>query len=93
MIATDVVAVTTDVVTANVAVVAPAATVTLAGTTADASLLDSVTTAPPEGALPESVTVPVEPVPPTTLEGLTDTDASVAGTTVTARLAVCVAPP
>ena len=81
MIATDVVAVTTDVVTANVAVVAPAATVTLAGTIADASLLDSVTTAPPEGALPESVTVPVEPVPPTTLEGLsvTETEGVLAG--------------
>ena len=71
MIVTAVDAVTADVATANVAVVAPAATVTLAGTVAaDVLLLDSVTTAPPDGALAESLTIPVEPVPPTTLEGL-----------------------
>ena len=93
MIITDVDAVTTDVVTANVAVVAPAATVTLTGTVADALLLDSVTTAPPEGAAAVSVTVPVEPDPPTTLAGLRARDASVAGTGFTARLAVCVALP
>jgi hypothetical protein len=71
---------------ANVAVVAPASTLTLAGTCAAALLLESVTTAPPEGAAPLSVTVPVEPVPPITLAGFTDTDESVtviAGVTVT----------
>src|SRR5262249_1387731 len=56
-------------VTSNAAVRAPAATVTLAGTVASAVLpLVSVTTAPPAGALPLSVTVPTE-VP------LGDTDA------------------
>jgi hypothetical protein len=67
---TDVDLVTAVVVTVNVAVVAPAGTVTLAGTVADALLLVSVTTVPPEGAGPFSVTVPVEEVPPFTLDGL-----------------------
>ena len=40
----------TVVVTAKVAEVAPARTVTLAGTAAAALLLESVTTAPPAGA-------------------------------------------
>ncbi|MCK7490004.1 MAG: hypothetical protein MZU79_07120 [Anaerotruncus sp.] len=49
------------VVAAKVAAVAPAGTVTVAGTWAAAVLLDvSVTTAPPAGAGPLSVTVPVE---------------------------------
>src|SRR6266403_6413110 len=56
--------------TANVAVVAPAATVTLEGTVAAAVLLlESATVAPPAGAGPLSVTVPVEEFPPTTLVG------------------------
>ena len=62
---------TIDVFTANVALVLPAATVTLAGTLAAPLLLDSVTCAPPAGAGPLSVTVPVEDcTPPTTLLGL-----------------------
>jgi hypothetical protein len=65
------------VVTANVALVAPPATVTLDGTVAaDVLSLDSDTTAPPAGAGPLSVTVPVEEVPPTTVDGLTATEAS-----------------
>ena len=59
------------VVTANVAVVAFAATVTVAGTVAiEVLLLVSATTAPPDGALPDSVTVPVEELPPVTKVGL-----------------------
>lgn len=72
--------VTADVVTANVALVAPAAMVTLAGTVATAVLLlVSATTAPPLGAAAVSVAVPVAPLPPTTVEGLTATPDIVAG--------------
>jgi hypothetical protein len=63
---TAVTAVTVEVVTLNVAVVAPAATVTLAGTVADALLDASVTTRPPAGAADDNVTVPVLAVPPVT---------------------------
>ena len=59
-----VVAVTTLVVTAKVAEEAPAATVKLVGVTALVVLEDNVTTNPPAGAGPSSVTVPVEVVPP-----------------------------
>jgi hypothetical protein len=56
-------------------------------------LLESVTTAPPEGAAPFSVTVPVEPIPPVTLAGFTDTDESVAvATGVTVKVADRVVP-
>jgi hypothetical protein len=61
------------VVTVNVALAAPAAIVTLAGTPAMAVLLlDSVTTAPPDGADPVSVTVPCDELPPVTVAGLSD---------------------
>ena len=63
-------AVTVLVVTVKVALVAPAATVTLAGTPASAVLLlASATTAPPEGAALVSVTLPCEVPPPVTLLG------------------------
>jgi hypothetical protein len=62
------------VVTVKVALLAPAATVTLAGTVAAAVLLESETTAPPEGAALVNVTVPVDELPPTTLVGFTDTE-------------------
>jgi len=53
--------VTSDVFTLNVAVVALAGIVTLPGTVATRILLlDSVTTAPPVGAGPLKVTVPVD---------------------------------
>ena len=68
-------ALTTLVVTENVALVAPAATVTLAGTWATVVLLlESTTCAPPVGAGPLSVTMPVEEFPPVTLAGLTASD-------------------
>jgi len=82
-------AVTALVLTVKVALVAPAASVTLEGTLAAAVLvLESATCAPPAGAAPLNVTVPVEDcVPPITLVGLSVSDESVtagggAGTTV-----------
>jgi hypothetical protein len=76
---TDVEAVTLLVLTVNIALLAPAATVTLAGTVAAAVLpLERETTAPPLGAGPLRVTVPVEGVPPVTLSGLSATEESVA---------------
>src|SRR3989454_10164604 len=57
------------VVTVNVVLVAPAGTVTLPGTVAAVLLLDRVTDAPPAGAGPFSVTVPVELPPPVTVVG------------------------
>jgi len=62
--------VTALVLTVNVALLAPAATVTLAGTVAvGVLLLERETAAPPVGAGPLSVTVPVEGDPPVTLVG------------------------
>jgi hypothetical protein len=80
---------TVSVVTVNVAVDAPAATVTLAGTVAAAVLeLDRVTTAPPVAALPVSVTVPVDGLPPVTLVGERVTVVSAAGVTVSTAVLV-----
>ena len=71
VIVTGVDAVTALVVTVNVALVLPAATVTLDGTAATAGLpLESDTTVPPAGAAAVSVTVPVDGLPPTTVPGL-----------------------
>ena len=68
------------VVTVNVVDVLPADTVTVAGTWAAAALLlESVTTAPPAGAAPFSVTVPVELVPPVTDVGFRVTVDTTAG--------------
>src|SRR5947199_5816052 len=69
-------AVTPLVLTVNVALVAPAATVTLEGTlAAPVLLLESATCAPPAGAGPLSVTVPVEDcIPPTTLVGFSESE-------------------
>lgn len=64
----------------TVALVAPTGTVTLAGTVATAVLLlESVTSAPPEGAAAVKVTVPVEKLPPTTDVGLMLTADRLAG--------------
>jgi hypothetical protein len=86
------------VLTVNVTLVAPAATVTLEGTLAAAVLLlESVTSAPPDGAGPLNVTVPVEDcVPPITLVGLSVSDESVTaggGAGATVIEAVLVTPP
>ena len=62
-------AVTALVLTVNVALLAPAAIVTLAGTLAAPLLLEISTCAPPVSADPLSVTVPVEDDPPVTLVG------------------------
>ena len=84
-------AATAVVATEKVPVVAPAGTVTLAGTAADALVLESVTTAPPEGAAPLSVTVPVDGVPPTMVAGARVSADKTGGLMVST--AVCVAPP
>ena len=66
-------AVTTAVEMTKVAVVAPAGTVTLAGTPAAVGLpLDSEMAAPFAGAAPVNVTLPWALEPPTTLGGATD---------------------
>ena len=71
---TGVLPVTAAVATANDALVTPAATVTLPGTVAaPVLLLVSATTAPPDGAAADKVTMPVDSVPPTTDDGLTVT--------------------
>jgi hypothetical protein len=57
--------------------VLPASTVTVGGTATAALSLDSETEAPPAGAALVNVTVPVDELPPTTLAGLSDTDAGV----------------
>ena len=76
---TDVAAETTLVLIVNVADEEPAATVTEAGTVALADVDESFTTDPPEGAIPERVTVPVEGVPPATVAGSSETDTSDTG--------------
>jgi hypothetical protein len=73
--ATGVDVVTALVLSVKVALVAPAGTVTLAGTLAALLLLLRRTCAPPAGAGPLSVTAPVEDcAPPTTLVGFRAND-------------------
>jgi hypothetical protein len=68
-------AVTALVVTVKLALEPPAGTVTLAGTVATpVLLLERETTAPPLGAGPLRITVPVEDVPPVTLVELSVND-------------------
>src|SRR5262245_25087606 len=95
VMATTIVDATVDVVTVNVLEVEPAVTVTLAGTPATVEFaLERVTTAPPVGAGPVSVTVPVEVAPPLTELGLSVSVESVSGGGggVTVSVAVFVTP-
>ena len=70
--------VTAPVLAVKVALLAPAATLTLAGTLAAALSLESITCAPPVGAGPLSVAVPVEDcAPPVTVVGFSVTEESV----------------
>jgi hypothetical protein len=82
------------VLTVKVALVAPAGMVTVEGTEAALLSSESKTTAPPAGAGPSSVTVPVE-FPrsglPTTLVGFSVSEERTAGSTVS--VTVCVRPP
>jgi hypothetical protein len=80
--------VTSIVVTWKVPVVEPAATVAVAGTVADALLLDSVIVAA-AAAAPFRVIVPVEEVPPVTVVGFKASEA-MDGLIVTLRFAVAV---
>jgi hypothetical protein len=84
-----------EVLTGNVAVVAPAGTKTLEGTLAAPLLLESMTCAPPAGAGALSVTVPVEVCrPPITLVGFSVSEETVgSGGGVTASEADRVTPP
>jgi hypothetical protein len=85
IVATDCVA-TETVLTVNVAVFAPAATSTELGTFAAELLLESLTEMPPVGAMPVSVTVPVEDVSPTTVVGLRLTELRLGGSMVRVAL-------
>jgi hypothetical protein len=86
-----------NVVIVNVALVAPAGTVTLDGTVATfGRLLPRLTRVPPAGAAADSLTVPVAEVPPVTLVGLTvkeDRLGEAAPDGFTVSVALCVAPP
>jgi len=84
--------VTDVVVIVKVAVELPGATMTLAGTTADVLLLESVTVEPPAGAGPLKVTVPLDEFPPATLAGSSVTLDNETGPDVMVSRAVCVTP-
>src|SRR5215211_5007976 len=77
------------------ALVAPAGTVTDAGTFAIALELESDTASPPVGAAPESVTVPIELVPDVTVDGLRVSAVAVGPTATGSRVSVAdnVTPP
>jgi len=83
---------TTDVFTVKVALLLPAGTITLEGTLAAPLLLESITCAPPAGAGPLSVTVPMDDcAPPITLVGFNVSEETVGG--VTANEADVLTPP
>lgn len=74
----------------KVALLLPAATVTLAGTVTDDELSLRETATPPAGAAPLRVTVPWELPPPARLAGLRARALNTGGATV--RVAVLVTP-
>jgi hypothetical protein len=81
--ATELFVVTTLVAIVKVALVAPASTVTDAGTVATAVLLlASVRTIPPAGATPVNTTFPVAFLPPVTVNGFAVMLLKATGTTV-----------
>ena len=83
MIVTEVEPATATVSILNVALFAPAATVTVEGTVAtEGLLLLSDTEIPPLGAAPVSFTVPVELAPPTTVLGMSDSELNTGAVTV-----------
>jgi hypothetical protein len=88
VILTVVYAPTAEVPILNVTDVAPANTVTLAGTVALALLDERLITVPPGPAAPLSVTVPIADVPPRTEVGETLMPASVAGVIVSVAVSV-----
>ena len=85
---------TPKVLTVKVALVAPAGTVTAAGTVArDGVSLRRLTAVPPAGAGPVSVTVPVEEEPPATDAGDSERLRTEGGGAVMVTAAVPVTPP
>jgi hypothetical protein len=94
-IVADVATTTMDALTVNVALVAPAGTITAEGMLAAPLSLASATCAPPAGAGPLSVTVPVEDcTPPITLDGFSVSDDTVgSGAGVTMSVADLLTPP
>jgi len=83
------------VFTVKVALVAPAGTVTVEGTLAAPLSLARATCAPPAGAGPLSVTVPIEDcTPPITLDGFRVSEDTVGrGAGVTVSVADLLTPP
>ena len=80
--------VTGTVATGKVTFVAPAGAVIVAGTDAAELVVDNEITAPPLGAAPLNVAVPVEETPPNTEAGLTAIAARLAAVTVRVALFV-----
>jgi hypothetical protein len=82
------------VVTVKLTLEDPSGTVTFAGVAATEGLpLDRVTSAPPGGAAPVRVTVPVAELPPPTVLGFTASDDNVTGGLVTVNVAFRIWPP
>src|SRR6266511_3261292 len=86
---------TTLVVTWNVVLVLPAGTVAVppAGTCAELELLETLTAAPPTGAIPVRVIVAVEDWPPLTVPGFRLNDCRLGGAFAMLKVAVSVSVP